>query len=103
LVPTTLFQEPSISMQPILELEEVLESSTKYKGPSSLLQAIRKYVGDAIQKRVDVIQEIWELAQSIASFSSRIENFKEYMQKYLENDEGFSRKLYTHFHPKSQV
>jgi hypothetical protein len=77
LVPTPLFPEPLSSMQPILELEEIHESSTKYKGSSSLLQALRKYVGDAIQKRVDIIQEIWELAQSIASFSSRIENFKE--------------------------
>jgi hypothetical protein len=79
LVPGPLFPEPLSSMQPILELEEIPESSTKYKGSSSLLQAVRKYVGDAIQKRVDIIQEIWELAQSIASFSSRIENFKEYL------------------------
>jgi hypothetical protein len=66
-------------MQPTLELEEMPKSSTKYKGSSSLLQVVRKYVGDAIQKRVDIIQEIWELAQSIASFSSRIDNFKEYL------------------------
>jgi hypothetical protein len=60
-------------------LEEIPESSRKYKSSSILLQAIRKYVGDAIQKRIDIIQEIWELSQSIASFSSRIENFKEYL------------------------
>ena len=66
-------------MQPILELEEIPKSSMKYKGSSSLFQAVRKYVGDAIQKRVDIIQEIWELSQSIASFSSKIENFKEYL------------------------
>jgi hypothetical protein len=51
LVPTPLFPEPLSSMQPILELEEIPESSTKYKGSSSLLQAVRKYVGDAIQKQ----------------------------------------------------
>jgi hypothetical protein len=55
-------------MQPILELEEIPKSKYKYKGSSSLLQVVRKYVGDAIQKRVDIIQEIWELSQNIASF-----------------------------------
>jgi uncharacterized coiled-coil DUF342 family protein len=79
LVLAPLFPEPLSFMQPILELEEILERSTKYKGSSSLFQAVRKYVGDAIQKMIDIIQEIWELAQSIASFSSRIENFKEYL------------------------
>jgi hypothetical protein len=69
----------------------------KYKGSSSLLQAIRKYVGDAIHKIIDIIQEIWDLAQSIASFSSRIQNFKEYLQKDLENDEGFYREVVSTF------
>jgi hypothetical protein len=32
-----------------------------------------------------------DLSQSIASFSSIIQNFKEYLQKELENDEGFYR------------
>jgi len=49
-------------------IEDTPESSTKYKDSTSLLQAIRKYVGDAIQKRIDIIQEIWELSQIIASF-----------------------------------
>jgi hypothetical protein len=52
------------------------------------LQVVRKYVGDTIQKRIDIIQESWELSQSISSFSSRIHNFNEYLQKDLENDEG---------------
>jgi hypothetical protein len=78
-------------------LENVPERSKKYKGSSSLLQAIRKYVGDAIHKRIDIIQEIWELAQSIASFSSRIQNFKEYPQKDLENDKGFYREVVNTF------
>jgi hypothetical protein len=81
LVPTPLFLERLSSIKPILELEEIPESGTKYKGSSSLLQAIRKYVGDSIQKRLDIIHEIWDLSQRIARFSSRIENFKEYLWK----------------------
>ena len=84
-----LFPEPLNTIQPTLVLENILESNSKCKGSSSLLQAIRKYVGDAIQKWIDLIQEIWDLAQSTANFSSRITNFKEYLQKDLENDEGF--------------
>jgi hypothetical protein len=66
-------------MQPILELENIPERSMQYKVSSRLLWSVIKYVGDVIQKRVDIIQEIWELAQNIASFSSRIENSKEYL------------------------
>jgi hypothetical protein len=100
LVPGPLFPEPLSSIQPTLELEDIPERSTKYKGSSSLLQVVRKYVGDAIQKRIDIIQEIWELSQSIASFSSRIQNFKEYLQKDLENDEGFFKEVVNTFSAK---
>jgi hypothetical protein len=89
LIPKPLFVEPITAIQPILTLEDVPESSSKLKGSSSLLLAIRKYVGDGIQKRIDLILEIWELAQSSTSFSTRILHFKEYLQKDLENDEGF--------------
>jgi hypothetical protein len=65
------------------------------------LQTVRKYDGDAIHKRIDIIQDIWELAQSIiASFSSRILNFKEYLQKDLENDEGFFKEAVNTFSAK---
>jgi hypothetical protein len=74
-----LFLEPLSSIQPTIELDGILESNTKYKGSLSLLQDVRKYVGDAIQKIIDTIQDIWELAQSIAHFFSRIHNFKEYL------------------------
>jgi len=43
-----LFPETLNSIQPTLVLENVPESSSKYKGSSSLLQEIRKYVGDSI-------------------------------------------------------
>jgi hypothetical protein len=62
LISRPLFLKPLNSIQPIFVLESVSERSRKYKGSSRLLQEIRKYVGDSIQKRIDIIQEIWELA-----------------------------------------
>jgi hypothetical protein len=97
LVPRPLFPESLSSIQPALVIEDTPERNTKYKGSSSLLQAIRKYVGDAIQKRINIIQGIWELSQSIARFSFRIQNFKEYLQKDLENDEGFFKEVVNTF------
>jgi len=64
------------------------------------LKSIRKCIGDIIQKRVDLIQEISDLAQSIANFSSRITNFKEYLHKYLKNDEGFYKVVTSTFSSK---
>jgi hypothetical protein len=81
-------------------LENVPEIRSKYKRSSSLLKAIRKYVGDGIPKIIDMIQEIWDLAQSVASFSSRIKVFEEYLQKELENDEGFYREVVSTFSSK---
>jgi hypothetical protein len=100
LVPGPLFPEPLSSIQPALVLEDTLESNTKIKGSSSLLQVIRKYVGDAIPNIIVIIQEIWELAQSISSFSSIVQNFKEYLQKNLENDEGFFKEAINTFSAK---
>jgi hypothetical protein len=57
-----LFSKPLRTIQPTLILEYGLENKNKWKGSSSLLLAIREYVGDGIQKIIDLIQEIWELA-----------------------------------------
>jgi hypothetical protein len=78
-----LFVEPIKTIQPTLTLEDISESNNKWKGSSSLMQAIRKYVGDEIQKIINMIQETWELAQSSTNFATRITNFKEYLQKDL--------------------
>jgi hypothetical protein len=88
-----LFVEPLTAIQPTLTLEDILERNNKLKGSSSLLLAMRKYVGDGIQKRIDLIHEIWELAQSSTNFSTRIMHFREYLQKDLENDEGFYKEV----------
>jgi hypothetical protein len=77
------------TIQPTIALEYVPKSSNKYKVSSSLLQSIRKYVGDGIQKRMDLIQEIWDLTQNATNIATRISHFKEYLKKDLENGEGF--------------
>jgi hypothetical protein len=76
-------------------IEDIVEINNKLKGSSSLLLAVREYVGDGIQKRIDLIQEIWELVQSSTNFSTRIMHFKEYLQKDIENDEGFYKAMGT--------
>jgi hypothetical protein len=103
LIPKPLFVEPLTTIQPTLTLEDVQKATSKLKGSSSLLLAVRKYVGDGIQKRIDLIQEIWELAQSSTNFSMRIMHFKEYLQKDLENDEGFYKDVVGTFRLKFQV
>jgi hypothetical protein len=89
LIPKPLFVEPIIVVQPIHTLEDVPERSSKWRGSSSLLLAMRKYVGDGIQNRIALILEIRELEQSSPRFSTMIMHFKEYLQKELENDGGF--------------
>jgi len=93
LLPWPLFLEPLKTIQPTLSLEDILKISSKWKGSSSLLQAIRKYVGDDINKIIDLIQGIWELTQSSTNFAPRITNFKDYLHKDPENDEGFYKDI----------
>jgi hypothetical protein len=58
LIQKPLFFEPITTIQPILTIEDVPEIGSKLKGSSSLLMTIRKYVGDGIHKRIDLIFEI---------------------------------------------
>jgi len=64
IIPKPLYVEPITTIKPILTLKDVSESGSKLKGSSSLLMVVRKYVGDGIEKRIDLILEIWELSQS---------------------------------------
>jgi hypothetical protein len=92
-LPRPLFIEPITTIQPLCSLEDVPETSSRLKGSSSLLVVIRKYIGDSIKKRIALILEIWELATCSTTFSTRVLHFKEYLQKYLENDEGFYKEV----------
>jgi hypothetical protein len=61
---------------------------------------VRKYIGDNIQKMIALILEIWELATSSTTLSTRIVHFKEYLQKDLENDESFYKEVVGTFSKK---
>jgi hypothetical protein len=53
-IPKPLFVEPITAVQPTLTLEYVQKSSSKLRGSSGLLLAMRKYVRDGIHKRIDL-------------------------------------------------
>ena len=52
------------------------------------------------EENILLILEILELSQSTTSFSTRIFHFKEYLQKDLENDEGFNKQEVRKFAKK---
>jgi hypothetical protein len=95
-----LFFEPVVSIQPLYSLEDILEASSRLKGSSILLNTVRKYIGDNILEMIALILEIWELATSSTTLSTRIVHFKEYLQKDLENDEIFYKELWVPFQQK---
>jgi len=87
LLPKPLFVEPIATIQPLNTLEHTLEPRSRIRGALKLLIAIRRYIGENIQKTITLIFEIWKLGTSSTILSSRITNFKEYLQKDLDNDE----------------
>jgi hypothetical protein len=48
----------------------------KLKGTSSLLVAVRKFVGENIKKRMSLILEAWDVGNNIVSFGSKVKQFK---------------------------
>jgi hypothetical protein len=64
------------------------------------LTTIRQYIGENIQKIIALIFEIWELGTSSTILSSRITNFKEYLQKDLDSDEKFYKEVVGTFSAK---
>jgi predicted transcriptional regulator len=58
LIPRPFFIGPLNMVQQALTLEDIPERNNKWKGSSSLLLEIRKYVEDRIQKIIDLIKEI---------------------------------------------
>jgi hypothetical protein len=97
LMPPPLFSSPITTIQPLKTLEGRPESSSRLKGTSSLLAAIRRYVGDNIQKRMSLILETWELATNFVSLGSRMTHFRQYLQADLENDEEFYKGVISTF------
>jgi hypothetical protein len=96
-LPIPFLVEPITTIQPLCSLEDVPKTSSSLKGSSSLLVVIRKYIGDSLKKRITLTLEIWELTTSSTTFSTRVLHFKEYLQKDLENVEGFYKEAMATF------
>jgi len=76
LLPRPFSVKPVVAIQPLYGLEDVMETSSRLKGSSSLLTTVRKYIGDNIHKRIALILETWELGTSSGTLSTRILHFK---------------------------
>jgi hypothetical protein len=68
LMPPPIFASPIATIQPGKSLDKTPESSSKLKGTSSLLVAVRCYVGENIKKRMSLILEAWDLENKFCFF-----------------------------------
>jgi hypothetical protein len=80
LMPPPIFSSPIATIQPWKTLMEHQSSSSKLRGTSSLLVAVRRYVGENIKKQMSLILEAWELVNNFVSLGSRITNLRQYLQ-----------------------
>jgi hypothetical protein len=78
-MPSPIFVSPIASINPRKSLDKTPESSSKLRGKSSLLAAIRHYVRENIKKRMSLILEAWDLARNFISLGSKIQNLIEYL------------------------
>jgi hypothetical protein len=97
IMPLPIFASPITTMQPWKTLDRTPKSSSKLRGTSSLLVAVRRYVGENIKKIMYFILEAWELVINFVSLGSRITNMRKYIQEDVENDEGFYKYVVTTF------
>jgi hypothetical protein len=97
LMPPPIFSSPIATMQPWKSFDRTPESSSRLRGTSSLLVAVRRYVGENIKKRMSLVLETWELANNFISLGSRMTNLRQYLQVDLENDEEFYKGVVTTF------
>jgi hypothetical protein len=67
------------------------------RGTSSLFAAIRRYVGENINKTMSLVLKTWEPEIKFVSLGSRMTNFRQYLQADLENDEEFYKGVVTTF------
>jgi hypothetical protein len=97
LMPPPIFSTLVSTVQPWKSSDKTPESSLRLKGTSSLLVAVRHYIGENIKKRMSLILETWDLASNFVSLGSKIQNFREYLQADLKNDEGFYKDVVITF------
>jgi hypothetical protein len=95
LMPPPIFVSPIASIQSGRNPNGTPE--LKLKGTSSLLAAIRRFVGENIKKRMSLILEAWDVGNNIVSFGSKLNNLREYLQADLNNEEGFYKDVVITF------
>jgi hypothetical protein len=97
LIPPPIFASLIATDQPWRNYDGTQESSSKFKGTSSLLIVVRRYFGENIKKRMSLILEAWELDNSYVSLGLRTTNLRQYLQADLENDEELFRGVVSTF------
>jgi hypothetical protein len=89
LTPKPLFANPLA----ILPVEKALPSTLGTSKPITkalqLLNGVRGYVVENINKRLDIIRHAWEVSITLRNLSKRITNFTEHLRKYLEHDQAY--------------
>jgi hypothetical protein len=95
IIPPPIFSIPIAMIYPWRSSDRTPESSSILRGTSSLLVAIKRYVGENIKKIMSLVLETWELANNFISLGSRMTNLRQYLQADLENDEEFYKGVVT--------
>lgn len=95
LLPKPLFDELISTFKPSQASTNNPKGNSRIKAISILLITIRQYMANNINKRVDTILEVWEVATTSAILSLKINSSIEYLQKDLENDEMFYKEALT--------
>jgi hypothetical protein len=89
------------TIHPLNTLEDTHESSYIIMSASKLLASIIHHIGENIKDiNIALIIERRELCTSSTILSSRIMNFKEYVQKDLDNDEKLCKEVVGCYDPR---
>jgi hypothetical protein len=90
LIPMPLLVNP-------LEIAMHATPATKLKSSSSLLASCRGYVDNNINKRREIVTEVWKTSQTITSLGTMAHSFLEHLQEELKDEENFYLKMVLPF------
>jgi hypothetical protein len=96
-MPPPIFVSSLVAIQPGRNLDGTPKSRSKLKGMSSLLVAVEKFIGENIKKRMCLLLVAWDTRSNIVSFGSKLNIFIEYVEYYLNNEEGFYKDVVITF------